>query len=505
MSPSYERDSVAILVLPGTTGWVAQTSNSSRRLNGVFMQPDGAHGVVVGDAGEILTTSDAGAHWTRRVSSTSFNLNAVWFATSSIGWAVGNGGTVLSTTNGGTSWTSTPPGFSDNLFDVTFATPDTGWAVGSGGTILRTFNGGTSWQKQSPTAGVLNSVSFSDTRNGWAVGDLGVIFGTIDRGLSWTLVSPAITAQSLKGVSTRGTFLARAVGSQGVAPRTFDNTGTEDWELRSAGASNQLEGVMFPTDQRGFAAGTNGTGTVLRSDDSGISWGVQTGADRNAAARRLLRRCESRVGRGRQRPHPAHRDRRRLGRAGLIARMLDSAAGCDSAAEFSFVRPPDHRRRLQRHPALASSAARAGSDIARSARQAREHAVVDDGLGRRAIPRGVRRRRGPGAERERWPRGGPLLAAPAQADDDIRDLGEDRVERVDPVTAVTADLEVARHARAMGASIALADLFLASTLGAAAGEAPEKPATLTKKEIEEWAELFRRGPAKAAGEGDEAE
>src|SRR5580765_3104574 len=241
-----KRDSVAILVLPGLTGWVVQTSNSSRRLNGIFMQPDGANGVVVGDGGEILTTADAGVHWTRRVSSTSFNLNAVWFATPDTGWAVGNGGTEVRTTKGGTSWKSTPSGFSDNLFDVTFATPDTGWAVGSGGSILRTFNGGTSWQKQAPTAGVLNSVSFSDTRHGWAVGDLGVIFGTIDRGLSWTLVSPAVTALSLKGVSTRGTFLARAVGAQGAAPRTFDNTGTEDWELRNAGASNQLEDVMFP-------------------------------------------------------------------------------------------------------------------------------------------------------------------------------------------------------------------------------------------------------------------
>lgn len=94
---------------------------------------------------------------------------------------------------------------------------------------------------------------------------------------------------------------------------------------------------------------------------------------------------------------------------------------------------------------------------------------------------------------------------PRKADDDIRDLVEDRVDRVDHVTVVTADLEVARHARAMGAAVALADLFLASTLGAAAGEAPEKPATLTKKEIEEWAELFRRGPGKAPGEGDETE
>jgi predicted RNA-binding protein with PIN domain len=87
---------------------------------------------------------------------------------------------------------------------------------------------------------------------------------------------------------------------------------------------------------------------------------------------------------------------------------------------------------------------------------------------------------------------------PRKADDDIRAIVEDQVDRVEKLTVVTSDLEVARHARAMGATVSLADLFLASALGPAAGaegEAPEKPATLSKKELEEWAELFRRrGP-----------
>jgi len=86
---------------------------------------------------------------------------------------------------------------------------------------------------------------------------------------------------------------------------------------------------------------------------------------------------------------------------------------------------------------------------------------------------------------------------PDKADDLIRRLVEDRVERFDRVTVVTSDLEVARHARAMGADISIADLFLASDLGPmrqqAGEDPPEKPTTLTKKEVEEWAELFRRG------------
>jgi predicted RNA-binding protein with PIN domain len=97
---------------------------------------------------------------------------------------------------------------------------------------------------------------------------------------------------------------------------------------------------------------------------------------------------------------------------------------------------------------------------------------------------------------------------PQKADDLIRALVEDRIEKVERLTVVTSDLEVARHARAMGADISLADLFLASALGPRGGsEVPEKPATLSRKELEEWAELFRKrqgsGGASDRGEDDD--
>lgn len=80
---------------------------------------------------------------------------------------------------------------------------------------------------------------------------------------------------------------------------------------------------------------------------------------------------------------------------------------------------------------------------------------------------------------------------PQKADDVIRRLVEQKVDRVDRLTVVTADLEVARHARAQGANVALSDLFIASALGPRSADEPEKPASLSKKELEEWAEIFR--------------
>lgn len=82
---------------------------------------------------------------------------------------------------------------------------------------------------------------------------------------------------------------------------------------------------------------------------------------------------------------------------------------------------------------------------------------------------------------------------PRKADDLIRDLVEERMRQVERVTVVTADLAVARHARAMGADVSLSDLFMASVLGPAPAAGGEKPVSLSKKEVEEWAEIFRQG------------
>ncbi len=96
--------------------------------------------------------------------------------------------------------------------------------------------------------------------------------------------------------------------------------------------------------------------------------------------------------------------------------------------------------------------------------------------------------------------------APQSADDLIRALVEERVETVERVTVVTSDVAVARHARAMGADVSISDLFMASVLGERASDAGdgggEKPATLSKRELEAWAEMFRRRGAEPGEDAD---
>lgn len=94
---------------------------------------------------------------------------------------------------------------------------------------------------------------------------------------------------------------------------------------------------------------------------------------------------------------------------------------------------------------------------------------------------------------------------PESADDLIRALVEERIGRVERLTVVTSDIEIARHARANGADVALSDIFLASVMDRGASEPQEKPVALSKKEIEEWAEIFRRGKREEESEGGEGD
>ena len=108
------------------------------------------------------------------------------------------------------------------------------------------------------------------------------------------------------------------------------------------------------------------------------------------------------------------------------------------------------------------------------------------------------REAGGGRVEVRWSR------PPEKADDVIRRVVEESIGRYERVTVVTADLEVARHARAMGADVSLSDLFMTSVLGAAGTtESSEKPAGLSRREVEEWADVFRRRDEPPAEDADE--
>jgi predicted RNA-binding protein with PIN domain len=93
---------------------------------------------------------------------------------------------------------------------------------------------------------------------------------------------------------------------------------------------------------------------------------------------------------------------------------------------------------------------------------------------------------------------------PQNADQLIEEIVEELEDRGRTVTVVTSDIEVARHARTHGASVALSDLFasslfpervaedLAKQKAQASGDSAEKPLGFSKKDMKEWLEMFSK-------------
>jgi photosystem II stability/assembly factor-like uncharacterized protein len=275
VSGGGKADTARVLVYDVAPGWIVQTSNATEDLYDVFFDGAGRRGWAVGSGGLVLSTTDAGNSWTRRLPTTA-SLRGVWFTSAEEGWTVGLGGTMLHTLNGGSTWSVVSTTTSENLMDVYFATRDTGWVVGGNGLLMTTYDRGATWRKTYRGGVTLNSVMFAGTTDGWAVGDGGVIVGTHDRGFAWFVVQPSITGQALKGVWRRSVERAVAVGAQGVVAETGATPDSVAWTPGNVGSLYQFEGVCLAGATTGYAVGWNGTaGCVLRTTDDGVNWDPQ--------------------------------------------------------------------------------------------------------------------------------------------------------------------------------------------------------------------------------------
>jgi photosystem II stability/assembly factor-like uncharacterized protein len=270
----------------------------------------------------FFSSLSAFGQWFPVDSGTTNNLNGAYLLDSGTGFVVGEAGTILKTTDAGATWAPLRPGTARILYDVYLFNPDEGVAVGERGLILRTTDGGAAWQRV--TSGVqdsLRSVSFSGV-NGICGGDSQTILYSADSGASWNIgqtgffgggfpgahmVSPTrgfvagqnSIFQPLVGTSRDGgaswafqpfyfdgnegggtdiRFLDQNTGvvsgivfdGRGAIARTTD--GGLNWSTLFF--DQGIEGVDFPTADTGFAVGW--AGRILRTNDSGVTWNEQT-------------------------------------------------------------------------------------------------------------------------------------------------------------------------------------------------------------------------------------
>jgi photosystem II stability/assembly factor-like uncharacterized protein len=150
---------------------------------------DDSTGWIVGSAGFIKKTTNAGNEWIEQNSGTTLILKAVQFVDQNTGWICGESGLILKTNDGGVSWDSLASGTTQHLTDIHFYDADTGYVVGFNGTLLKTTNGGANWTSLSSGATIdLYAIDFVDAFIGYAVGGGNAnrtFLKTTDGGTSW--------------------------------------------------------------------------------------------------------------------------------------------------------------------------------------------------------------------------------------------------------------------------------------------------------------------------------
>ncbi len=128
-----------------------ETVPVSVSLNSVGFDPDNRVGVIAGDGGTLLKTTD-GQTWERLLSpepnpvnwaaytdvlyGRSTDLNAIHVYDRAVIYAAGNNGVLLKSTDGGASWERKPSGTGSNLQDIAFKDRETAILGGTGSTAM---------------------------------------------------------------------------------------------------------------------------------------------------------------------------------------------------------------------------------------------------------------------------------------------------------------------------------------------------------------------------------
>jgi photosystem II stability/assembly factor-like uncharacterized protein len=149
---------------------------------------DSLHGWVGSELGYIFHTTNGGQTWNSQLLNAGVYITDV-FALNSDTVFITSGTNIKRTYNGGTTWITTP--MSDNVNAVFFNTTSSGWATGADEMIYHTTNCGATWSIYSYGLNpeTFQDIYFTDPLNGWIVGGTGSkVLHTSDGGTTWSVI-----------------------------------------------------------------------------------------------------------------------------------------------------------------------------------------------------------------------------------------------------------------------------------------------------------------------------
>lgn len=266
---------------------------------------DEQRGIIVGNSGSTLRTTDGFRTALGSFNPTYGHLNCVFFLNDTLGWVGTQSGKIYRSTDAGATWTLMASGqtTTNYITAIQFVDENVGYAsCYGGGKVLKSEDGGLTWVSVAPVELVLiRDLHFSDAMTGVAVGHAGHVIRTTDGGATWTFM-PSNTTYNMVSLSVQGqrmvacgwwgrvihstngglTWTEQTVGSEhmsvSLTPSGFGlmggigrihrttNFGT-NWALFKEGTSSgTIEKISFANDSVGVA------GNGLRTTDGGRTW-----------------------------------------------------------------------------------------------------------------------------------------------------------------------------------------------------------------------------------------
>ena len=273
---------------------------------------DDQNGLVVGNGGLMLKTSDGGKTWEKvevdmrppgagqrpgggggGPPGGGFGrggpapLYNIYFIDENMGFITGGRGTILKTEDGGKTWArkmarsdtpgrgGRPGGIRANLMGIQMISETIGFIAGSENTILKTTDGGETWVGSSERARVgetrnnLENILFVSPTTGWVIGSFGTLLHTTDAGEVWEKRDPGFD-NNLFGIHFLDENTGWICGQEGLILHTTDGGAT--WNQQKTESYDDLHDIIFVDAMVGWAVG--GYNSILHTTDGGKTWTV---------------------------------------------------------------------------------------------------------------------------------------------------------------------------------------------------------------------------------------